>query len=127
MTPKQKSQITEMRRQGAQISDIADSLALPLGTVKTFLRRNPITAESYCQQCGKQIQQKEHRKEKRFCCDSCRMKWWNAHKDMVQQKAVYHFVCAACGKAFDSYGNVKRKYCCRDCYYAARKTEAAHD
>ena len=62
----------------------------------------------------------EKKKRKVFCSAECRVRWWNAHPYMVNQKAVYHFVCAYCGKEFTAYGNNKRKYCCHACYIKDR-------
>lgn len=60
------------------------------------------------------------RKEKRFCSDKCRNKWWNTHLDKVNRRANYDFVCAYCKKPFISYGNKNRKYCSHECYIADR-------
>ena len=129
MTDTQRKEIARLRDQGMALAEIAETLDLPIGTVKTAVYRNPgsMPADNGCLQCGKPVKQTAHRKEKKFCCDACRMKWWNTHPETVCRKAVYHFTCAFCGKAFDSYGNAQRKYCCRACYYAARNTEVSHD
>lgn len=60
------------------------------------------------------------RKRKRFCCDDCRNKWWNAHLELVKRKAVYTYTCPACGKKFTVYGNSHRKFCSLACYIAYR-------
>ena len=129
MTDTQRKEIARLRSQGMALAEIAETLDLPIGTVKTAVYRNPgsTPADNGCLQCGKPVKQAAHRKEKKFCCDACRMKWWNTHPETVCRKAVYHFTCAFCGKAFDSYGNAQRKYCCRACYYAARNAEVSHD
>ena len=130
MTDKQRADIARLREKGMQLSAIAKKLDLPIGTVKTAVYRYPSSKaakDSGCLQCGKAVMQTPHRKEKKFCCDACRMKWWNTHQDQVNRKAVYHFTCASCGKFFDSYGNSHRKYCCTACYNAYRSKEAAHE
>lgn len=129
MTDNQRAEIARLRNKGMQLSEIAEKLHLPIGTVKTAVYRNPcsIAANTGCLQCGKPVKQQAHRKEKKFCCDACRMKWWNTHQDQVQRKAVYHFTCAVCGKEFDCYGNANRKYCSAACYNASRNPEAAHE
>ena len=78
------------------------------------------TAGAVCEQCGKPIEQNPGRKRKRFCCDACRNKWWNAHLNLVKRKAVYTFTCPACGKEFTVYGNSHRKFCSHACYIAYR-------
>ena len=45
----------------------------------------------YCKCCGVPVQQNLGRKEKKFCSDSCRNKWWNSHLDLVKKQAVYEF------------------------------------
>lgn len=129
MTDMQRKEIARLRRRGMALAEIAETLNLPIGTVKTAVYRNPgsMPAENGCLQCGKPVKRTEHRKEKKFCCDACRMKWWNTHPEHVHRKAIYHFTCAGCGKPFDCYGNAQRKYCCRACYYTARNAEASHD
>lgn len=76
--------------------------------------------ENCCEQCGIMVVQNPGHKHKRFCSDKCRMLWWNSHQDLVKRKANYEFTCARCGKAFISYGNKSRKYCCQECYIEDR-------
>ena len=66
------------------------------------------------------VKQNPGRKKKRFCSDSCRMKWWNSHMDKVKRKAIYEFTCLHCGRTFTAYGNSGRKYCSHDCYIEER-------
>lgn len=68
----------------------------------------------------KAVPQTAGRKEKKFCSDRCRMKWWNSHLDQVQRKANYDFVCPVCKKPFTVYGNANRKYCSHECYIEDR-------
>ncbi len=72
MRTAQAEQISHMRRTGNSYGRIADSLGLPLNTVKSFCRRRGITAEtsaSLCECCGAEVKQMEHRKTKRFCSE----------------------------------------------------------
>ena len=66
------------------------------------------------------ITQTPGRKEKKFCSDECRHKWWNAHPEKITRKAVYSYTCSGCKKTFTAYGNSHRKYCCHACYIADR-------
>ena len=129
MTEKQRSDIIRFRKQGMSLAKVAETLGMSINTVKSVVYRNPgsTPADNGCLQCGKPVEQTAHRKKKKFCSDTCRMKWWNTHPEMVRRKAFYHFICAVCGKDFDSYGNAHRKYCCRACYYTARNMESSHD
>lgn len=112
MTDEQKQQIIALRRDGAGYGRIAARLQVSINTVKS--------AVSVCEQCGKPIEQNPGRKRKRFCCDACRNKWWNAHLELVKRKAVYTYICPACGKEFTVYGNSHRKFCSHACYIAYR-------
>ena len=133
MTDNQREQIIKLRAAGNGYGKIAQELGISPNTVKSFCRRNAITEASatesvqkplgeitYCENCGKTIQQIAKQKKKRFCCDKCRTAWWNAHLDQVKRKAVYDFKCPHCGKEFHVYGDSRRKYCSHDCYIADR-------
>lgn len=132
MTDNQKTQIAKLRAAGQGYGSIARTLGLSQNTVKSFCRRNNIhestgeppisfTGETVrCENCGREIRQIAKRKKKRFCCDRCRNEWWNKHLDQVKRKAIYNFVCPHCGKAFQTYGDKRRKYCSHECYIAER-------
>ena len=119
-----------MRGDGAGYAKIAQELGININTVKTFCRRNGLTGNTaepatgtHCLQCGAELQQQAGRKERKFCSDSCRNRWWNAHLNQVDRKAFYTFTCAECGQPFESYGNSYRKYCCRACADRGRRHE----
>lgn len=128
MTDEQKMQITSLREEGNGYKKIAQILGVSTNTVKSFCQRKnisgvtvPVTgSESQCQCCGKAIKQMPGRKQRKFCSDPCRMKWWNSHLDQVQRKANYDFICPVCKKPFTSYGNANRKYCSHECYIEDR-------
>nr|DAN60214.1 MAG TPA: hypothetical protein [Caudoviricetes sp.] len=130
MTENQKAQICALRKQGVGYMKIAQQMGISQNTIKSFCRRNnltgiekpnvPVADGSVCECCGKAMVQMEGRKKKRFCCDACRNKWWNAHLDRVQRKAIYKYKCPNCGKEFEVYGNSHRKYCCHECYVEYR-------
>jgi DNA-directed RNA polymerase subunit M/transcription elongation factor TFIIS len=132
MNTEQKEQIRKLRSSGHGYAAIANALGLTKNQVSAFCRRNNLTGQiadsgdentpdgSYCRFCGKPIRQKPGRKEARFCCDACRLSWWNAHPEQVNRKAVYFFTCAGCGRRFTAYGNRHRKYCSHACYIADR-------
>jgi predicted nucleic acid-binding Zn ribbon protein len=124
MTAEQKAEIIALRSDGTTFSDIAEQLGLSINTVKSFYRRCENAPEkaaaSYCKCCGKAIAQPSGAREKKFCSDKCRMEWWNAHRDDVNKKAFYDYVCECCGRHFLAYGNKRRKYCSRECYIADR-------
>ena len=130
MTTAQKDRIALLRTKGESYTGIARQLGISENTVKSYCRRNSIgistnheqsEPNTHCMTCGSALCHTPGKKKKRFCSDKCRMAWWNCHKEVVTQKAIYSFVCKACGAGFSAYGNSKRKYCSRSCSAAARR------
>ena len=123
----QKEHIELLRAEGQSYTRIAYILGVSVNTVKSFCRRNdPGNVENalkeQCRGCGSSLIQTKGAKQKHFCSDLCRMKWWNAHPEAVNRKAIYKLTCMQCGVEFESYGNKGRKYCSRTCSGAARMT-----
>lgn len=126
MTNTEKDYIIRYRRAGKGCAEIARELGLSANTVKSFCRRNNITADeqltssantdAICLQCGRHMIIHPHRKTKRFCSDSCRLVWWHAHRGMAKNAKVRK--CHYCGKIFHSVR--EQKYCSRGCYFGAR-------
>ena len=114
--------INNMRLEGHSPSEIAARLGLSPSTVRSHIHRHRhVRDEQSCKHCGKPLVQTKGHRAKKFCSDSCRMAWWNSHKEEVNKQAYYKLTCQHCGKEFDSYGNSNRKYCCRACYIASRQ------
>ena len=131
MTEAEKLRIHKLSQEGLGYKKIAAALDLPVNSVKTYLRRHPAGENSaaipdVCERCGKPIVQAPHRKRKRFCSDSCRISWWNAHPDKGGKRTLHTFTCAYCGRSFQS-GAKGRRYCSRTCYAAARKKAVSAD
>ena len=129
MSAPEKSIITRMRENGATYTVIACHLNISPNTIKSFCQRKniqPLMKQTdnsklhYCAQCGQPITQPEHRKQKRFCSDQCRSKWWNRHRQELSHKSAVITICACCGNRFGSYPQEHRKYCCHACYIQAR-------
>ena len=128
MTNEQKMKIAELRGQGFGYKKIGQVIGLSDSAVKSYCHRAGLTEAveptpsdgGTCQFCGKPILQIPGRKQKRFCSDSCRNKWWDSHLEIVKRKAVYTFTCPSCGKEFTAYGNANRKYCSHECYIEDR-------
>ena len=125
MLREQKENILQMRADGQGYAKIAEAVVLPVNTVKSYCRRNGLTNSALknggvCKHCGRPICGAKKSKPKKFCSDACRMAWWTGHRDQMTKKAVYLLTCIYCGKAFESYGNKKRKYCSHRCYIADR-------
>ena len=128
MTDRQKEKLAQLRRAGFGYTKIAEALKISENTVKSYCKRHGLggagsasdSAGTPCRNCGKAVAQLPGTKKRVFCSRECRTAWWNAHPEMVDKKAIYRFVCASCGEAFESYGNKGRKYCSRACYAAGR-------
>jgi len=132
MTNQQKNQITVLRSQGFGYATIAKAVGLQKGAVVAYCRKIGLTGTKatdnsridvdadFCLQCGALLTQTSGRKRIKFCCNKCRITWWNSHPEKVNRKAVYSFTCANCGKSFTAYGNAGRKYCSHACYIADR-------
>lgn len=126
MTNEQKMLVSSLRADGMGYGAIARKVGISANTVKSFCRRNAQQekfeqpSEHKCLCCGIPVEQHTGRKEKKFCSDRCRNKWWNAHLDRVDRRAVHDVVCLNCGKTFSVYGSAARKYCCHGCYIEHR-------
>lgn len=123
MRATQAEQLSHMRRMGNSYRQIAESLGMPLSTVKSFCRRKGITVKAgtgRCEYCGVEVKQAEHRKAKRFCSDTCRTRWWSEHRQLLTGALRVAFHCLYCGREFMDYAATGRKYCCHECYINAR-------
>ncbi len=134
MTKDEKVRIVDMRKSGIGYLRIAKTLNLSVNTIRSFYHRHimasttPIEtdlisigiARKFCKQCGNLFYQYPGHREKMFCCDACRLKWWNSHLSEVERKAMYDYTCPTCGNKFIAYGNRHRKYCSRACYIKGR-------
>lgn len=119
MTEEQKSAIALLRKRGAGYGKISKELGISENTIKSYCRRNRNVTKlrqggHLCPMCGKPVTQNLGRREKKFCSDECRRKWWNSHTGLMKENAV----CFRCGKPF--HGRAGRKYCCHACYIADR-------
>ena len=74
-----------------------------------------------CLYCGDDLpRQSGSGRHRRYCSDGCRRAYWQIHRAEGKQLSTYTHICTYCGKAFEVYGRVKRKYCSRDCYMQHR-------
>ena len=136
MTTHEKEQIRQMRLAGYGYQQVAKVLGCPEASIKSFGRRNELlgrvlakrSPENTCQQCGHQIPLGTVRRERRFCSDRCRYKWWNANRHMRHTSSKKENTCPVCHSAFYTYDKDQR-YCCRRCYVTARfgKDISDHD
>ena len=126
MTDSQKHSIVALRREGMSYNGIAKKLGISVNTVKSYCRRRSLKSEEHvCKQCGVPVAQNPRRREKKFCSDACRMKWWSAHPEEARNSS--RLVCPVCGKIFMAHGHTKRKYCSHKCYIADRFGGGRHE
>ncbi len=125
LTREEKIKTNDMRKSGLTYTEIAHKLNISRNTVSSYCRRNNLGANRListknCKNCGKAIKTVKGKKTKKFCCDKCRVNWWNNHQNEVLKKAIYNFNCINCNKEFTAYGNKNRKYCSHRCYISSR-------
>lgn len=128
MTTQEKVKIIAMRAQGCGYKSIAGELGLSVNTVKSYCQRNREVdpKQTGCKNCGALLIQTPHHKQKQFCCDRCRTKWWNAHRNELNRTAVHEQTCPQCGNTYVGYNSRKQVYCSRACYANARRKETAY-
>ena len=109
MTNEQRERITTMRQGGIGYIKIAQELGLSENTVKSYCRRqnSVVTKEetARCAECGKPIDIST-RGGRRFCSDTCRMKWWKKHP---KADMPYTANCTCCGKEIQMRRKGERK------------------
>lgn len=146
MTDVEKKKIEEMRDAGLSYKQIADETDLSINTVKSFCRRrgngdvSPVISKAepmetekpvpkkieygsnseVCRYCGKPLFSTSGKRKKKFCSDTCRVRYWSEHRNDLPHKITYTYRCAHCGKEFTIYGKKSRKYCSTECYFADR-------
>ena len=113
MTKSQKNSVDEMLAVGISIPKIAAFLHVSQNSIKSYLQRNH--PNDVCRNCGTPVLQVPHRKQKKFCCDACRMHYWNTHPQEMRHENAATIPCAFCGTPVLSYRNHPRKYCSRAC------------
>ena len=133
MTQAEKDVVLSLRQQQYSFSAIAETIGLPLGTIKSFLSRVsgksdvPVKAprittdQTHCKQCGAPMDQSKAGKTRSFCDDHCRTLYWNEHRDLSRRASAHKQTCEICGRAFFTYHG---RYCSRACYGLARSQKA---
>lgn len=132
MTEEQKKQIRSFRTAGMGYKRISAALDIPLGTVKSFCRRDEAdtleitgyeaaersesTNENpVCLRCGKPVICIPGRKKRRFCSDTCRVAYWRTQARSEGDRTL----CAGCGKPLHGHDR-RRKFCSHACYIHIR-------
>lgn len=110
-----KAKAIILRNKGYKYKEIAEHLGVNINSVKSHIHRLG-NGETRCVQCSKPLPPSKTKKRK-FCSDECRIKWWNAHRELHEKSTAK--VCVLCGKEFMSYDS-SRKYCSSECYNQSR-------
>lgn len=120
-----KDEIKKLREKGLGYKKIAVCLNVSANTVKSICRREKLEkldTEDFdtCKVCGEKLTHLKGKKQKKYCSDVCRMKWWKNNQDKMNRKAFSIHQCKCCKREFTSYSNNKRKYCSHECYIKHR-------
>ena len=121
--------IIALRQQKATYATISETLGIPVGTIKTFCRRNGITTnlpkgKSRCRNCGGVFASTGKTKPRVFCSSQCKIDWWNNHRGERKSANILLHTCPVCGKKFTAYAGANRKYCSQACYRGGASNEA---
>ena len=134
MTKDEKEKLKEMRLKGDDYRSIADTLDISIDTVKSYCRRNGLDYATLqkgelCPVCGRPLVNTKGHRQKKYCSEECRRKWWRLHPELRKKldKSLYKINCCNCHKSFISYGCKERKYCSWDCYNMKRKEVKDND
>lgn len=120
MTEQEKRKVIDLHKEGKSYSVISCELNISINTIKSFMARRNRKEKHFCRQCHKPVMQMPHRKTKKFCSNSCRMKWWRKHSDEMNRNSFKIVKCPICHVDFQIYSTRQQTYCSRDCYIKAR-------
>ena len=120
-----KDEIRKLRDKGLGYKKIAVCLNVSANTVKSICKREgleKLDIEDFdtCKVCGEKLTHLKGKKQKKYCSDACRMKWWKNNQDKMNRQAFSTHQCKCCKREFTSYSNNKRKYCSHECYIKHR-------
>ncbi|MDY0278337.1 MAG: helix-turn-helix domain-containing protein [Acholeplasma sp.] len=104
-------EILERLLKGEKIRTLAKEYGVSERSV-SHLRRD---YSNTCIVCGKPLTYCDNKQPKRFCCDACRTKWWNANRDLSKRKTAVKKICPICGKEFYSYKKTQ-VFCSQECF-----------
>lgn len=115
MTELEEKKIWDLRSKGKGYKAIAIELNLPTGTIKSYCTRNKV-GSGKCRYCGEPIVQTPGRKQKKYCSEGCKTKWWNLNRKIIKHRFIKPKFCEHCGQSFLPIKRPSQKYCSRDCY-----------
>ena len=132
LTADQQDLIDEYRQQGIGYRTIAVAIGSDRDTVRNYCKKvelegiRPHSQEFVkglrCQQCGKLLGRSKTGRQRLFCSDKCRYRWWNTTGRTLPRPSgcCEEIKCACCGKTFLEYKKSNRRYCSHECYIRDR-------
>ncbi|MDR1240264.1 MAG: hypothetical protein LBK29_00060 [Oscillospiraceae bacterium] len=78
-----KNKAIYLRSKGFAYSAISEQLRVPINTIKSFCYRDMVKEGKHCKRCGKVIYDGSKAKPKTFCCNKCRISYWNAQRSKI--------------------------------------------
>ena len=132
LTAAQQALIDEYRKQGIGYRTIATEIGVSRDAVRYYCKKVKLDGDlsqpqAYvkvlqCQQCGKLLSHNRDGRQRIFCSDQCRYRWWNTTGRTLPRPSgcCDEIKCACCGKTFQAYSNRKRRYCSHECYIRDR-------
>ena len=97
MTPKEKNQLLELRRNGWSIKRLAELVRKSIPMIKKILY-SVRPDEIYCIECGKPT--KRRNVTSKFCSKECKRKYYKKHPDYLKKKTIHTGICPCCHKEF---------------------------
>lgn len=119
MTENEKHRIVELKVQGLGYRAIAKELGIAVSTVSSYLRRIKdveAISKQKCKCCGLELKQTKGHRQRVFCSDKCRIKWWKNNKEQLNKKKMIKNLCPICHKEFFYYPGKIQKFCSWNCY-----------
>ena len=124
MTQLEKEEIIKLKLAGNSYKQISVLTGICISKIKSVcIRYNTKQTEiiSYCKCCGKKLILVGGKKQKLYCNDKCRMRYWRNHQSELKSNHIVEVECPICHQIFKAYETKKRKYCCWDCYMEAKQ------
>ena len=124
MTQLEKQEIIKLKNEGRSYKQISDLTGICVSTIKSLCTRYQTKQNElvyYCKCCGKKLVFTNGKKQKQYCSDTCRMRYWRNNKDKMNIAHTIQVECPVCHRVFTDYETKKRKYCCWSCYMEAKQ------
>lgn len=119
MTKQQKEIVKQLRSEGKGYGKISEIVKLSKSTISSYCKTLEKEA-SFCLTCSAKLKQTGGHRQKKYCSDSCRSKYWKLHKSEIKRNPNHIVKCSFCHKEFLTFKSLKRKYCSWDCFLKSK-------